>query len=125
MSQPEAPKYRTKNWATYNAALKSRSSLLVWFSRTWHGFAGQSGKRRRSETFSDAAIQFLSDDQRTLWTPSTPDDGDGCQPAQVGEAGLVSAGFQHAELTTKESGGGGYFLPAKRWRSKLLTRAEN
>jgi hypothetical protein len=58
MSKPEAPKYRTKNWSAYNAALKSRGSLLVWFDTEMAWFAGQSGKRGRSDTFSDAAIQF-------------------------------------------------------------------
>ena len=58
MAKPEAPKYRTKNWSAYNAALKSRGSLLVWFDPEMAWFAGQSGKRGRSDTFSDAAIQF-------------------------------------------------------------------
>ena len=58
MSKPEAPKYRTTNWSSYNAALKSRGSLLVWFDRDMAWFAGKSGKRGRSDTFSDAAIQF-------------------------------------------------------------------
>ena len=58
MTKPEAPKYRTKNWSAYNAALKSRGSLLVWFDPEMAWFAGRSGKRGRSDTFSDAAIQF-------------------------------------------------------------------
>lgn len=58
MTKPEAPKYRTKNWSAYNAALKSRGSLLVWFDPEMAWFAGRSDKRGRSDTFSDAAIQF-------------------------------------------------------------------
>ena len=58
MSKPEAPKYRTTNWSSYNAALKSRGSLLVWFDRDMAWFAGKNGKRGRSDTFSDAAIKF-------------------------------------------------------------------
>lgn len=38
--------------------LKSRGSLLVWFDPDMTWFAGRSGKRGRSDTFSDAAIQF-------------------------------------------------------------------
>ncbi len=50
--------YRTTNWTEYNAALKARGSLSVWLDKemTWH--AVPSGKRGRSQTFSDAAIQF-------------------------------------------------------------------
>jgi hypothetical protein len=51
-------KYRTTNWPTYNAALKSRGSLMLWIDKemSWHGEAA--GKRGRIMTFSDAAIQF-------------------------------------------------------------------
>jgi len=58
MTKPEPPKYRTKNWSAYNAALKSRGSLLTWFDPEMGWLAGRSGKRGRSDTFSDAAIQF-------------------------------------------------------------------
>jgi hypothetical protein len=58
MPKPDAPKYRTTNWSAYNAALKSRGSLLVWLDKDMAWFAAKSGKRGRSPTFSDAAIQF-------------------------------------------------------------------
>ena len=56
--KPALQKYRTTNWKAYNAALKARGSLLIWLdpSMSWHGQA--SGKRGRSPTFSDEAIQF-------------------------------------------------------------------
>lgn len=56
--KPPPQKYRTTNWKAYNAALKSRGSLLIWLDPTmnWHGQA--SDKRGRSPTFSDQAIQF-------------------------------------------------------------------
>ena len=59
-STPAAPKhrYRTTNWSHYNAALKARGSLTVWFDKNMSWFAPASGKRGRSPTFSDAAIQF-------------------------------------------------------------------
>ena len=51
------PRYRTTNWSDYNAALRRRGSLSVWFDpdMVWH--AEKSGKRGRPETFADAAIQ--------------------------------------------------------------------
>jgi hypothetical protein len=58
MTQPAPPKYRTTNWSAYNAALKARGSLLIWFDRDMAWFAAKGGKRGRSQTFSDAAIQF-------------------------------------------------------------------
>jgi len=56
--KPAPQKYRTTNWKTYNEALKARGSLLIWLDPTmnWHG--QPSGKRGRSQTFSDEAIQF-------------------------------------------------------------------
>nr|WP_217345312.1 IS5 family transposase [Noviherbaspirillum sp. L7-7A]MBV0879568.1 IS5 family transposase [Noviherbaspirillum sp. L7-7A]MBV0880621.1 IS5 family transposase [Noviherbaspirillum sp. L7-7A]MBV0880655.1 IS5 family transposase [Noviherbaspirillum sp. L7-7A] len=56
--KPAARKYQTTNWKAYNAALKARGSLLIWLDPTmnWHGQAN--GKRGRSPTFSDEAIQF-------------------------------------------------------------------
>ena len=58
MTKPVPPKYRTTNWPAYNAALKARGSLLIWLDKDMAWFAAKSGKRGRSQTFSDAAIQF-------------------------------------------------------------------
>jgi hypothetical protein len=51
--KPAPQKYRTTNWKTYNEALKARDSLLILLDPVmkWHG--RQSGKRGRSQTFSD------------------------------------------------------------------------
>ena len=56
--KPAPQKYRTTNWKTYNEALKARGSLLIWLDPVmkWHG--RPSGKRGRSQTFSDEEIQF-------------------------------------------------------------------
>lgn len=53
MSKPAA----TLNWSAYNASLRERGSLTVWFdpAMAWH--ATPSGKRGRQQTFWDAAIQ--------------------------------------------------------------------
>ena len=57
MSKPTSPTYKTTNWADYNAALKRRGSLTIWFDPEMNWDAEPSGKRGRSRTFSDAAIQ--------------------------------------------------------------------
>ncbi len=58
MPKPAPPKYRTTNWSEYNAALQARGSLLIWLDQDMAWFAAPTGKRGRSPTFSDAAIQF-------------------------------------------------------------------
>jgi len=39
-------------------ALKSRGSLLIWLDPTMEGHGQPNGKRGRSQTFNDKAIQF-------------------------------------------------------------------
>jgi len=58
MSKSEPARYRTTNWSEYNAALRRRGSLLVWLDREMEWLATGSGRSGRSETYSDAAIQF-------------------------------------------------------------------
>ena len=57
MSKPAPTRYRTLNWPSYNAALRKRGSLTVWFdpSTPWH--AAPSGKRGAQSVDSAAAIQ--------------------------------------------------------------------
>lgn len=57
MSKPTPPGYRTTNWRTYNAALKQRGSLHIWFDPVTVWLAEPSGKRGRLATFTDAAIR--------------------------------------------------------------------
>jgi transposase len=57
MSKPTSLTYNTTNWAAYNAALKRRGSLTILFDPEMNWDAKPSGKRGRSRTFSDAAIQ--------------------------------------------------------------------
>jgi len=57
MTKPYPQKYRTTNWTAYNASLKSRGSLTVWFDPHMSWLGTPSGKRGRYQTFSDAAIQ--------------------------------------------------------------------
>ncbi|UMM07973.1 IS5 family transposase [Gluconobacter frateurii] len=57
MSKPKRTCYRTTNWSSYNAALKKRGCLTVWFdpSMNWEGLP--TGRRGRQRSYSDAAIQ--------------------------------------------------------------------
>ena len=43
MSEVPLTRYRTANWSSYNAALKKRGSLTVWFdpSMLWEGLASR------------------------------------------------------------------------------------
>jgi hypothetical protein len=57
MTKPAPSRYRTTHWRAYNAALKQRGSLLIWFDPEMAWVATPRGKRGRPATFSDAAIQ--------------------------------------------------------------------
>lgn len=58
MSKPEAARYRTTNWKSYNEALKRRGSLLIWLDKDMVWLAAKAGRPGRPPVFSDAAIQF-------------------------------------------------------------------
>jgi hypothetical protein len=57
MSSWSHTKYKTRNWPSYNTALKQRGSLSIWFDpdMTWE--PPPSGKRGQQQKFSDAVIQ--------------------------------------------------------------------
>lgn len=57
MSKPTLPTYKTQNWPDYNAALKKRGSLTIWFDPEMIWTPERSGKRGRQQVYSDAAIQ--------------------------------------------------------------------
>lgn len=57
MSRPAPPSYKTKNWPTYNEALKRRGSLTIWLDPGMNWVAAPTGKRGREQAYSDAAIQ--------------------------------------------------------------------
>jgi len=57
MTRPAPPRFRTTNWRSYNAALRRRGSLEIWFDPQMAWFAAPTGKRGRQPVFSDAAIQ--------------------------------------------------------------------
>ena len=57
-SKSAKPRYKTTNWAAYNAALKARGALTIWLDKDMQWYAPASGKRGRQHVFSDAAIQF-------------------------------------------------------------------
>ena len=53
------PRYRTTNWSSYNAELKSQGSLTIWLDKHMQWFTAASGKLGHSPKFSDAAIQCV------------------------------------------------------------------
>jgi len=57
MSKAIPPIDRTTNWCAYNAALKQRGSLHIWFDPETVWLAEPGGNRGRPATFTDAAIQ--------------------------------------------------------------------
>ena len=60
MTEPKGakPRYKTTNWAAYNAALKARGSLTLWLDKSMQWYAIPSGKRGCQRVFGDAAIEF-------------------------------------------------------------------
>lgn len=57
MSSPTSPTYKTRNWRDYNAALRRRDLLTIWFDPAMIWEAAPTGKRGRQPDYSDAAIQ--------------------------------------------------------------------
>jgi hypothetical protein len=58
MPKPTAPVYRTTNWPEYNAALKRRGSLEIWFDPEMHWLSKPCGRPGRPMRFSDSAIEL-------------------------------------------------------------------
>jgi len=63
MKKNTKPQYRLRNWSQYNAALKQRGSLTLWFdedlARRW-SHESLSGKRGASRYYTDVAISTVS-----------------------------------------------------------------
>lgn len=57
MSKQNKLIYKILNWPAYNAALKGRRSLRIWFDPAMIWAAAPTGKRGRQPSYSDAAIQ--------------------------------------------------------------------
>ena len=58
MPKPASPRYRTTNWSEYNAALKRRGSLEIWFDPGMAWTAASSSRPGRPRRFSDSAIEL-------------------------------------------------------------------
>lgn len=52
------PKYRTTNWSAYNAALKQRGSLDIWFDPEMQWLSAPCGRPGRPAHFSASAIEL-------------------------------------------------------------------
>ncbi len=57
LSSWRTERYKTSNWAQYNAALRERGSLTLWFDPTMQWGAKPNGKHGCQQKFSDAAIR--------------------------------------------------------------------
>jgi hypothetical protein len=110
MTAPAKPKYRTTNWKDYNAALKARGSLLIWLDKEmrWHGSA--SGKRGRSQKYSEAAIQFCLTIKELFNLPCVRQ-WDVAKPARAGRAGLAGSRLQHRQPTPEAFGANDWVQP--------------
>lgn len=58
MSKPAPARYRTKNWSSYNDALRKRGLLLIWLDKEVTWLAPHEGRTGRPPVSSNAAIQF-------------------------------------------------------------------
>jgi IS5 family transposase len=58
MPRPASPKYRTTNWSAYNAALKQRGSLEIWFDPGMDWLSAPRGRPGRPMRFSNSAIEL-------------------------------------------------------------------
>ena len=51
-------RYRTTNWAEYDAALKARGTFMIWLDKDMQWFAAPTGENGRPQRYTDAVIQF-------------------------------------------------------------------
>jgi IS5 family transposase len=58
MPKPASPNYRTTNWSAYNAALKQRGSLEIWFDPEMAWLSAPCGRPGRPMRFSNSAIEL-------------------------------------------------------------------
>lgn len=58
MSKPSPARYRTTNWSSYTASLRTRGSLLIWLDKDMTWLAPHDGSPGRPAVFSDSAIRF-------------------------------------------------------------------
>ncbi len=58
MPKPASPRYRTTNWSAYNAALRQRGSLDIWFDPGMQWLSAPCGRPGRPARFSNSAIEL-------------------------------------------------------------------
>ena len=80
MPKPAAPVYRTTNWPEYNAALKRRVSLEIWFDPKMHWLSVPCGRPGRPMRFSDSAIELCLTAEDAVQPAFAASDGIGGPP---------------------------------------------
>ena len=105
MPKPSAPVYRTTNWPEYNAALKRRGSLEIWFDPEMHWLSVPCGRPGRPMRFSDSAIELCLTAEDAVQPAFAASDGIGGEPDQNGGAGLAGAGLYDAMPTAEDADG--------------------
>ena len=85
------------------AALKQRGSLMIWFDPETQWLGAPSGKRGRSATFSDAAIQGVPDAEGAVRAAIAADHRAGGKPVEACRARLGGAGLQHTIAPSERS----------------------
>ena len=114
MSSWAQTKYKTRNWSTYNIALKQRGSLSVWFDADMDWTPRPSGKRGRQQRFSDAAIQTCLTMKVLFGMPLRQTTG--FVESLLRLAGLGGAGLQHPLSPPEDT----ECQPAISWRRRTI-----
>src|SRR4051812_19037694 len=98
-------RYKVTNWQAYEAGLRQRGSLTIWFTEeaiaAWRAAprttpGGQLGSRHRD----------IADPENSVSPAAAADRGTGRLPARADGAGSAGAGSFHLEPTIQDTGGG-------------------
>ena len=84
MPKSASPKYPTTNWAEYNAALKKRGSLDIWFDPDTVLLSALCGPPRRPARFLGQCDRTVPDAEGAVQAAAATGDGVGGEFAQTG-----------------------------------------
>jgi len=84
MPKPASPKYRTTNWAAYNAALKQRGSLHGWFNPAMQWLSATLRPPWSPRSFFGQRDRIVPDVEGAVQPSAATGDGVGGEFAQAG-----------------------------------------